>query len=299
MKIAISGSGGLVGSALSEALQRDGHSVNRLVRRAPTAPEQEIFYDAAAARIERQKLEGLDALVHLAGENIADGSWSSTRKQRIRSSRIDSTRLIAKALSDLDRPPSTLIQASAIGFYGDRGDEKLDESSPAGTGFLADLCRDWEAAAEPAQDAGIRVIWFRIGVVLAPHGGALPRMLRLFKLGLGGKLGRGRQFMSWIALHDLVRLIVFSLNHPDFAGPVNAVAPTPVRNEEFTRVLAGVLHRPAFMTAPAVALKLALGEMADEMLLASARIYPRRAEQAGFRFNHPDLESALRAELSL
>jgi uncharacterized protein (TIGR01777 family) len=267
------------------------------VRRTPRDDAREIFFDPLAGRIDGDKLEGLDAIVHLAGENIAGGSWSRERKQRIRSSRVDGTRLIAETLAGLERPPRTLIQASAIGFYGDRGDEKLDETSPQGSGFLADLSVEWEGATNPAVDAGVRVVLLRIGIVLSRAGGALPKMLRPFKLGLGGKLGRGRQFMSWIALRDLIDLINFCLGEPTLVGPVNAVAPTPVRNEEFTRVLAALLHRPAFMTAPAAALRLALGEMADEMLLSSARISPHRAEQAGFHFRLPDLESALRFEL--
>jgi len=297
-EIAVSGASGLVGSALAESLAREGYRVWRLVRRTPRDDAREIFYDPLAGRIDGDKLEGLDAIVHLAGENIAGGSWSRARKQRIRSSRVDGTRLIAETLAGLERPPRTLIQASAIGFYGDRGDQKLDETSPPGRGFLADLSVEWEGATEPAVDAGVRVVLLRIGVVLSPAGGALPKMLRPFKLGLGGKLGPGRQFMSWIALHDLIGLIRFCLGETTLDGPVNAVAPTPVRNEEFTRVLADILHRPAFMTAPATVLRLALGEMAEELLLASARIYPHRAEQAGFRFRLPDLESALRFELS-
>jgi uncharacterized protein (TIGR01777 family) len=235
--------------------------------------------------------------VHLAGENVAARRWSSKQQDRIRRSRVDGTQLIAQTLAALDHPPELLINASAIGFYGDRGEELLDEESPAGTGFLAQTCLAWEAATEPSRQAGIRVALLRIGVVLSPEGGALGRMLPVFKLGLGGKLGHGGQFMSWIALEDLVGAVRHVLHDPTLAGPINAVAPTPVRNREFTRVLGRVLRRPTAFRVPALLLRVALGQMGEELLLAGARIKPARLQRAGFSFRWAELESALRSML--
>jgi uncharacterized protein (TIGR01777 family) len=257
-----------------------------------------VRWDPASRTIDAGGLEGLDAVVHLAGENIAAKRWSSRQKDRIRSSRVDGTRLIARTLAGLDRPPGLLVNASAIGFYGDRDEEILDEDSPAGSGFLAETCVAWEAATEPARQANVRVALLRIGVVLSLQGGALRRMLPVFKLGLGGKLGHGRQFMSWIALDDLIGAVEHVLHEPTLAGPINAVAPTPVRNREFTRVLGRALRRPAAFPVPAPLLRIALGQMGEELLLAGARITPARLQRAGFSFRWGDLEGALRSLLA-
>ncbi len=296
MRIAVSGAGGLIGSALVSFLESKGHAVHRLVRRQPPPDANEILFDPVAGRIEGEKLAGLDGVVHLAGENVAAGRWTAARKRRIRDSRVLGTALIAEALAGLQSPPPVLVNASAIGYYGDRGEECLDESSPPGEGFLASTCREWEEAAAAAERAGLRVVRLRIGVVLSKGGGALKKMLPQFRLGLGGRLGDGRQHTSWISLRDLVRAIHFLLERDDIAGAVNGVAPNPVRNGEMTTTLARILGRPAFFHAPAAALRLVLGEMSS-MLLASGRVMPRRLLEAGFSFEHDDLESALRSEL--
>lgn len=296
-RIAVTGAGGLVGSALAASLEGAGHQVIRMVRRKAVPGGTEIEWDPAAGRIDAEALSGLDALVHLAGENIAAGRWNAVRKERIRSSRVRGTRLIAETLAGLDRPPRVLLNASAIGFYGDRGDEWLDEDASPGSGFLADTCVEWERATAPAADAGVRVVRLRIGVVLSSAGGALRRMLLLFRLGLGGRLGDGRQQMSWIALDDLVRVLEHALLDENLHGAVNGVAPEPVRNAEFTKILASVLRRPALLPVPAFALRTLLGEMGQELLLSSTRVRPTRLAQAGFRFLFPDLESALRFSL--
>jgi uncharacterized protein (TIGR01777 family) len=295
LRVAVSGASGLIGSAVVSFLESGGHAVHRLVRRTPEPDSNEILFDPAAGRIEAEKLEGLDGVVHLAGENVA-GRWSAARKQRIRDSRILGTRLIAEALAGLKDGPRVLINASAIGFYGDRGEESLDESSPPGEGFLSATCREWEEATNAAERADLRVVKLRIGMVLSRDGGALKKMLPQFRLGLGGRLGDGRQHTSWIALGDLVRAILFLLERGDISGAVNGVGPAPVRNAEFTRTLARILGRPAFFHAPAALLRLALGEMSN-MVLASGRILPQRLLDAGFSFEHADLESALRSEL--
>jgi len=295
---AVSGASGLIGSALAAALVSEGHTVRRLVRREAVPGSGEIYFDPIGGHIEAEKLEGLDALIHLAGENVAAGRWTAARKRRIRQSRLLGTRLIAETLAALKDPPPLLINASAIGFYGDRGDQLLDESSAAGDGFLASLCREWEKAAEPALRAGIRVVKLRIGVVLSSDGGALKKMLPPFKLGLGGRLGDGRQYVSWIALRDLVRAIIFILGRSGLEGVVNGVAPSPVRNSELTAVLARLLGRPALLPAPAALLRLALGEMAGGMILASGRVLPNKLLSGGFSFEYPDLESALKSALS-
>ena len=296
MRVAISGAGGTIGGPLAERLRRADHDVLRLVRRLPAAAG-EVRFEPEAGRIEGARLEGLDAVVHLAGENIAAGRWTAERRRRIRDSRVLGTGLLARTLAGLARPPRVLIGASAIGYYGDRGDEVLDESREPGAGFLAETCVAWEQATADAERAGIAVVRLRIGVVLAADGGALGRMAPLFRAGLGGRIASGRQFMSWISREDLLRAIEHLLGASGLDGPINAVSPTPVRNAEFVRILAGVLGRPALLPVPAAAIRLALGEMGRELLLASARVVPRRLEQAGFRFLHPDLESALRAEL--
>lgn len=295
--VAVSGTGGLVGSALCAGLREAGHAVRRLVRGRPRA-DDEFGWDPATGEIDPAAFAGAAAVVHLAGESIAAGRWSAARKERIRHSRVAGTTGIAAALAALPPPAPALVAASAIGFYGDRGDEALDESSPAGNGFLAEVCRAWEAATEPAERAGVRVVRVRIGVVLAAAGGALPRMLPPFRLGLGGRIGDGRQYMSWIALDDLVAVLRRAALDASLAGAVNAVAPGAVRNAEFARVLARVLRRPAWLPLPAPLVRLLLGEMGRELLLAGARVLPQRLAAAGFDFRHPALEPALRSILS-
>jgi len=292
MRILLSGASGLIGSALAKRLDASSEVV-RLVRRDPLSAASEIRWDPAAGRIEPKQLEGFDAVVHLAGENIGAGRWTAAKKARVRSSRVEGTLLLAKTLAGLNQPPKVLVSASAVGYYGDRGDEKLDESSGPGTGFLAEVCRAWEEAAMTAAEAGIRVVLARFGVVLSPEGGALARLLPLFRFGLGGRLGSGRQYMSWIALEDAVGAIAFALENDSLRGPVNVTSPQPVTNRQFTQTLGRVVRRPTLLHAPAIALRAVLGEMADEMLLASVRVYPRRLLEAGFSFSKPALEMAL------
>jgi uncharacterized protein (TIGR01777 family) len=294
MKILVTGSTGLVGSALIPHLAGGGHSVTRLVRSKKSLAKNEVAWDPAAGTIDGAGLEGLDAVVHLAGENIAAGRWTSEKKARIRDSRVKGTRLLAETLSRLAKPPKVLVSVSAIGYYGDRGNETLVEDSGPGTGFLAEVCRAWETAAEPAARSGIRVVHPRIGVVLSPDGGALKMMLLPFKMGIGGKIGSGEQYMSWIALDELIGVIQHVLTVDTLTGAVNAVAPRPVTNLEFTKSLGRVLSRPTMMPLPAFAAKFALGEMADELLLASARVEPARLLASGYKFRHPELEGALR-----
>ncbi len=296
--IAVSGASGLVGSSLADFLEAGGQRVLRLTRGAAPGPGA-VRWDPAAGVIDAEALAGVDAVVHLAGESVAGGRWTRARKEAIRGSRLEGTRLLAETLARLERPPAVLVQASAIGYYGDRGEEPLDESSAAGSGFLAETCREWEAASLAAEQAGVRVVRLRIGVVLAARGGALAKMLLPFRLGLGGRLGSGKQLMSWIALDDLVGIVQHAIFDPSLSGAVNATAPTAARNVEFTRVLGAVLRRPAALPVPAFALRLLFGEMGRELLLAGALVRPARLERAGFRFLHADLESALRFELGL
>jgi uncharacterized protein (TIGR01777 family) len=295
--VAVTGASGLVGAGLRPALAAQGHAVLPLVRGGAPAPgERVVRWDPAAGTLAAADLEGVDAVVHLAGEGIA-GRWTAAKKARIRDSRLRSTALLAGTLARLARPPRVLVSASAIGWYGDRGDEVLTEASPAGAGFLAEVCREWEAAAGPAALVGIRVVHLRIGMALSRRGGGLAALLPAFRLGLGGPIGRGAQWMSWIALDDLVGAIVHALGADTLAGPVNAVAPHPVTNREFTRTLARVLRRPAFLPFPTLAARLLLGEMADALLLASTRVLPLRLTASGYAFEHPELRGALRAEL--
>lgn len=268
--------------------------VTPLVRRTPGPGE--IGWDPERGRLMPGDLEGVDGVVHLAGENIGT-RWSAARKARIRSSRVEGTRLLSQTLARMGRRPDVLVSASAVGIYGDRGEETLAENSlpgDASTDFLAAVGREWEAAADPARAAGIRVVHPRFGLVLSPAGGALKKMLLPFKLGLGGRLGSGDQWMSWISIDDAVGAISHVLDTGSFSGPVNLVAPEPVRNRDFTRVLGRVLSRPAPFAIPAAALRLVLGEMADATLLASVRVLPKRLLASGYRFEHPDLETALR-----
>jgi uncharacterized protein len=297
LRVAVTGATGLVGSALVAELRAGGHRVDRVSRRPPRPGTTDIHWDPAGGRLDPRALEGADAVVHLAGESIAAGRWTAAAKARIRDSRVGGTRLVADTLARLDRPPRVLVSVSAVGYDGDRGDEPLTEDSRPGAGFLADVARAWEAAADPARAAGIRVVHPRLGLVLAGQGGALPRMALPFRLGLGGVIGSGRQYWSWIALADVVRVIELALALDGLAGPVNAVAPAPATNREFTRVLGRVLARPTLLPLPAPAVRLLMGEMGRALLLDSARVLPRRLEHAGFRFRHPDLEGALRAAL--
>lgn len=295
LKVALSGSSGLIGRALTAFLTTGGHQVIPLVRHRPT-PAGAIFWDPARGELDAGELAWCDAVVHLAGENIAAARWTPAVKERLRASRVAGTRLIAETLAQMPGPPRTLIAASAVGYYGNRGEEEVDETAPPGEGFLAQVCRQWEDACEPARRAGVRVVNLRLGVVLAASGGALARLLLPFRLGLGGRVGSGRQAMSWISLDDVVGLIhhlLFSHLH----GPVNATAPEPVSNAHFTRTLARVLGRPALFPVPAMAIRTALGEMGQELLLQGARVLPRRAQEDGFTFLDPTLEAALRLEL--
>lgn len=292
----VTGSSGLIGTALVADLEDDGHRVRRLVRRPPNGPD-EVRWDIASGEIDQARLEGADAVVHLAGPGIGDKRWSDERKRDLRDARVDGTTLLSAALAGLDAPPRVLLSGSAIGVYGDRGDEKLTEKSKAGDDFLARLCVDWEAAAAPAAEAGIRVALLRTGIVLAPGGGALEKILPLFKLGLGGRLGSGDQFWSWITLEDEVRAIRHLLE-AEVSGPVNLTAPEPETNRTVTTTLGEVLHRPTFFPVPRFGPKILLGgEATEAFLYASQRVYPKVLEADGFAFHHPDLESGLRAIL--
>jgi uncharacterized protein len=293
MRILLSGASGLIGRSTSGALARNGHDVVPLVREIG---RDGIRWDPRSGDFDAAAAEGADAVVHLAGENVASGRWTAERKREIRDSRVRGTRLLAEGLVGLARPPSVLVAASAIGIYGDRGDEIVDEASAVGTGFLADVCREWEAAAGPAVEAGIRVVHVRFGVVLDRSGGALAKMLPIFRLGLGGKVGSGSQWMSWIAIEDAIGILRHALE-TDLSGPLNAVAPEPVRNTDFTRTLGNVLARPAAIPVPAFALRLAFGEMADATLLASTRAVPSRLLESGYRFRAPTIGAGLSAAL--
>lgn len=293
MKIAITGASGLVGTALSSFLTTGGHAVVRLVRRAPQATD-EVLWAPDAGTVDGAALEGVDAVVHLAGESIAEGRWTAARKERLRATRIGPTRLLAETLAGLKRKPRVMLSASAIGYYGDRGDAWVNERDPPAADFLGRLAAEWEAAAEPAARAGIRVVNLRTGIVLSPAGGALGKMLLPFKAGLGGALGPGTQYMSWVAIDDLLGIIHHALDREDLEGPLNAVAPSPVTNAEFTKTLGRVLGRPAIAPIPAFGLRLAFGEMAEATLLASTRVRPERLEATRYRFRFPDLESSLR-----
>lgn len=267
----------------------------RLVRRRRDTDT--IYWNPSELTLDPADLEGFDIVVHLAGENLASGRWTAARKKAIRDSRVQGTRLLANALASLSAKPKFFLCASAGGYYGDRGDTELSEDASRGDGFLADVVVDWEAASQPAVAAGIRTVCLRTGVVLARNGGALKKMLPVFRLGLGGRLGSGRQYMSWIALEDVIAAILFVMRQETLSGPVNAASPHPVTNAEFTRVLGRVLHRPAVLPVPAFALKLLFGEMAEQTVLAGARVVPRKLTDTGFAFQYPELEPALRAVL--
>ena len=294
--VAITGASGLIGSALADALAADGYVVRRFVRVGRQARPGDILWDPVRQVLKQAELEGVDAVVHLAGEPIGQ-RWTSSVRRRIRESRIAGTRLLAASIASLSRPPRVFASGSAMGIYGSRGDEVLSETSVIGDDFLAELAADWEAEADRATPAGVRVVKLRTGLVLSPRGGALARLLLPFRLGVGGRVGSGRQWVSWIALSDTVRAIRHVMASDGVVGPVNLAAPTPVTNAELTSTLGKVLHRPALIPVPAVALRAVFGEMADATLLASQRMQPRRLLESGFRFDHPRLESALRYEL--
>lgn len=288
----------MLGSALNKALRQQNAQVLQLVRRAP-ASSDELRWDPVTGLLpEAEMLEGLGAAIHLSGANVASRRWTAAYKREMTESRVTTTRVLAETLAKLRTPPPVLIAASAVGYYGDRGDEILDENAEVGTGFFPELCAAWEAATLPAMEAGIRVVHLRFAVVLGPDGGALARLAPMFRLGLGGPLGNGRQWMSWVSEADAVSAALFALGNADLAGPLNVAAPNPVTNREFTRELGRAVHRPARIPAPAFALRLAFGEMADEALLASTRAVPRRLLEAGFQFEHPTLAQAFAAALN-
>jgi uncharacterized protein len=297
MRVVVSGSNGLIGQSVVSALRARGDEVTALVRRPPAPGEAR--WDPVAGTIDAGALEGADAIVHLAGAGIGDKRWSAARRQEIVDSRVASTALLARSMASLMAPPAVMVSASAVGFYGDRGDEELTEDSRPGTGFLADLCRAWEDATEPAVVAGLRVVRLRSGVVLSARGGALARQLPLFRLGIGGRLGTGRQWLSWISLPDEVGVVLHALDEPALQGAVNATAPAPVTNRTFTRALAAALHRPAVMAVPGLALRIALGsDLATEMVLAGQRVVPSRLTTTGFAFAHAEIDAALVALLA-
>ena len=292
MKIAIAGASGLVGSALIPILQSDGNQITRLVRSSPKAGE--IEWHPNQDEVSTQSLEGFDVIINLAGENIADGRWTDEQKRKIRDSRVNGTHLLGEAIAKMNSKPKAFICASATGIYGDRDDEVLDEQSESGGGFLAGVCREWEKATEPANKAGVRVVNLRFGPILARDGGMLSKLLTPFKMGMGGKVGSGKQHISWIALDDAVSAIKLAIDRQTIDGPLNVVSPNPVTNEEFTKTLGHVLNRPTALAMPAFAARLAFGEMADEMLLASQKVMPKKLTSAGFQFQYPQLEAAMR-----
>lgn len=295
MKVAITGASGLIGSSLIPFLKSAGHDILPITRSPKGKGEQAVFWDSDTGipEEERQKLEGVDAVIHLAGENIF-GLWTSQKKARIRNSRVRGTRRLCEALAALSNKPKVLLSSSAVGIYGNRGEEELTESAERGTGFLADVGAEWEEAANMASEAGIRVVNLRTSTVLSPRGGALGAMHLPFNLGLGARLGSGNQWMSWISIDDLIYLVHFLLATESVSGPVNAASPNPVTNAEFTRAIASALDRPAILPAPEFVLKAAAGEMAEEMLLSSTRVVPEKVQQAGFRFSWPNLDTCLR-----
>lgn len=301
--VLLSGASGMIGEALRASLARESIAAMRLVR-GPSDPRPgEVRWNPEATSPEHTippmlASFPLDAAIHLSGASVAGHRWTTGYREQLRRSRIVTTRALCELLRGLPQPPRVLICASAIGIYGDRGSQILDENSPPGTGFLADLCREWEAAAQVADDAGIRVVHLRFGIVLGASGGALAKLLPVFRLGGGGKLGSGHQWMSWVTLPDVVRAILFAIERPDLRGAINVTTPHPVTNEEFTRALGRALHRPTVFAVPAMALKLAFGEMAEGTLLASTRVLPGRLSSAGFRFEQEEIEPALRSLLA-
>ncbi len=297
MKILVTGSTGLLGSELVPLLLEKGNSVTRVTRSRSGSSEDTAYWDPSRGEIESDKLEGHDAVVHLAGENVA-GRWTEEKKTEIESSRVIGTGLLAESLAGLDSRPGVIVAASGIGYYGDRGDQVLTEDSGPGEGFLAEVCVKWEDALEPACKAGIRVVNVRIGMVLSSEGGGLEKMLLPFKLGLGGRLGSGEQYWSWISIDDVVGAIYHSIITESLSGPVNLVAPNPVTNKEFTETLGSVLGRPTVLPLPSFAARGIFGEMADELMLASTRVKPKKLLESGYEFRYPDLTGALKHLLS-
>jgi uncharacterized protein (TIGR01777 family) len=293
MKIVVSGASGLVGTALLPALKNAGHEVYRLVRSAPNNAADEISWNPERAAIDAASLEGMEAAIHLAGESVSEGRWTDEKKRRIRESRSKGTRLLSETLAQLKKKPRTLLSASATGFYGNRGTEVLTEQSASGSDFLSEVCREWELATQPAAQGGIRVANLRFGVILTSKGGALKKMMTPFKLGVGGKVGSGEQYMSWITLDDAVGALLFALETETLRGPVNVVAPNAVTNLEFTKTLGKTLSRPTLFSVPSFAARLAFGEVADALLLSSARVEPSRLKEAGYQFKYPELKAAL------
>ena len=296
LRIAITGSSGFIGHALVDKWRLGGHDVVRMLR--STGGSQDVVWSPHAISAPDPRLEGLDAVVHLAGAGIADRRWTASRRVVLRSSRVDATKHLAASLAQLDRPPKVLVQASATGWYGDRGDEWLSESAPRGHGFLSELCADWEQASTLLDERGTRRVQLRIGMVIGPEGGALAKLLPIFRLGLGGRLGHGRQWMSWIARHDLLAVISTAITNSALAGPVNAVSPNPLTNRAFTKSLASACRRPAAFPAPKPLLRLALGEMAPALLLTSQRCSPDALTAVGHKFRYTNVDSALSAALS-
>lgn len=292
MHVFVTGASGLLGKYLVGLLEAAGHQVTGLTRKNATGPGERVW-DPSAEALTPSLLEGCESLVHLAGESIADGRWSTAKKQKIRESRVHSTRLLAEAFAAMETPPKSFIVASAIGYYGDRSDEVLTEQSSPGTGFLPEVCEAWEAAADPARAANIRTVHVRTGIVLAKEGGALKAMLTPFKMGVGGIMGNGRQYWSWISLEDIARMFQFAVENEDIAGPINGTSPTPCTNLEFTKALGKAISRPTIFPMPAFAAKIVLGEMAEALILASARVIPEQAEKHNFEFIHADLADAL------
>ncbi|MEU9501804.1 TIGR01777 family oxidoreductase [Streptomyces sp. NPDC048196] len=295
MRIAITGSTGLIGTALVRSLRTDGHDVVRLVRRAPAAAD-EVRWDPARQQVDTAGLAGCEAVVHLAGAGVGDHRWTAAYKQQIRDSRVLGTRALAEALASMDVPPRVFVSGSAIGYYGDTGDRRTDEGAPAGHGFLPEVCVDWEAAARPAKDAGIRTVFARTGLVVARSGGAWGRLFPVFRLGLGGRLGDGSQYWSFISLHDHIAALRHLVTTEELTGPVNLTAPEPVTNREVTAVMGRVLHRPTLFSVPAPVLRIALGEFAGDVL-GSQRVVPKRLLESGFTFAHPRIVEAVRAAL--
>lgn len=296
MRVLVSGASGLVGKELVKSFEARGWDICRLVRKEP-ANDTEILWNPEEGQIQVEKLEGFDAMVHLSGDNLSSGRWSEDKKRQIRDSRVGSTLLLTTAMQELEKKPEVFVCASAIGFYGNRGDEIMTESSEPGDDFLSWVCRDWERAVDPAKVAGVRAVNLRIGMVLSSKGGALKKMLPGFVAGLAGNLGSGNQYVSWISITDLVKIIHFAIENKQVEGPVNCVAPEPVRNKQFTKTLAKVLSRPAVIHAPAMGLRIAFGEMADAIMLSSTRVMPETLTRLGFKFDHPTIESALRHTL--
>jgi uncharacterized protein (TIGR01777 family) len=295
MKVLIAGASGLVGSALIPALETDGAEVTRLVRTSAGAGE--IEWHPNNDQIDATTLEGFDAVINFAGENIAGGRWTDELKRKIHDSRVNGTHLLSEAIARLKHPPKVFLCASATGIYGERGEVILDEQSDSGGGFLAGVCREWEQATEPAVAAGVRTVNLRFGPILAREGGMLAKLLTPFKMGMGGKVGSGKQYISWVAIDDVVNTVKLALKDESIRGPLNIVSPHPVTNEEFTKTLGHVLSRPTALAMPAFAVRLAFGEMADEMLLTSQRVIPKKLNDVGYEFQQPELEGALRKHL--